>query len=532
MSQLKHKLLAALGVLMATFFICGLAGLYAKNLLSSNLDFITGPAWDAADGAMEGVIGLQQQIIAIKEMDESWSDRAASQKLLREGEQIADEALARMAASGLIEADIIAKLDRHMSDFNVKKQSLLNAYRQGDAPLHLKRDFETATLALIDMVGEMEAVADSKVEGMSDAIAGTKRLATGMIISMLVLGVVVAAMVYAYAVRGIIAPIKKVAELLREIARDDGDLTARLRVETSDETGQVATAFNQFIDKIHAIVIDVRNVAEQLTASATSVSSVSEQSNKSLQKQLAQSDQVTQSINELAGTVQEIARIANAAADSTAHANQISKDGQNIVATTVNTINALASDLQHSGDVIHALDRDTQQIASVLDVIKGIAEQTNLLALNAAIEAARAGEQGRGFAVVADEVRALAGRTQMSTAEIQTMINALQTSAKDAVQTMGRGQSQADSSVQHAASAGQVLKEIRANVETLSQLNIQVATISEQQSGVAEEIKRNANSIYHLGEQSFNDSTTTAHDAKQLKSLAQNMQNLVGQFRV
>lgn len=532
MLKLNQKLLVALGAIASTLIICGLTGLYGKSLLSDSLDYVTGPAWDAADGAMEGVIGIQQQIIAINQLNIPGANQEKYRRLLNEGEATADDALKRMIASDLIPGDMVRELNTRLAEFNKEKAQLLTAYRNGSDDLKKTAAFNFNVQELLKFIGDLEEIADSQVEGQTAAIESAKHQASTWIIVMMVIGTLASMGAYIFARQTIVAPIRKTADLLKDIADGDGDLTVKLAVATKDEIGDVALAFNRFLENLRSVISQVQSAADQVSHSADSLAASSTQSRTGQEQQQSEIDQVATAMNQMTVTVQEIASHAADASRSTETANQASIDGQRIVNEAIVLINTLASEIQNAGEVIKGLERDSQQIGGVLEVIRGIAEQTNLLALNAAIEAARAGEQGRGFAVVADEVRALAGRTQLSTEEIQSMIGNLQTSALGAVQAMDRGQKQAEDSVDQASKTGAALDEILENINTLNQLIFQVATASEEQTGVAEEINRNICRIRDLGGESVDASQVTTEESHNLSQLAKDMNGLVSRFRV
>ncbi len=230
--------------------------------------------------------------------------------------------------------------------------------------------------------------------------------------------------------------------------------------------------------------------------------------------------------------MQEVARNASSASQAAQEADGEAGNGKQVVSASIDAINALAGEVEKAAEVIDKLETDSENISKVLDVIKGIAEQTNLLALNAAIEAARAGEQGRGFAVVADEVRTLASRTQQSTEEIHEIIERLQADAESAVQVMNTGRGQAQSSVEQAAHAGESLERIAKAVTTISDMNAQIASAAEEQTAVAEEINRNIVGITQAGQESAQGAQQTATSSEELAKLAARLQGLVSQFRV
>jgi methyl-accepting chemotaxis protein len=237
-------------------------------------------------------------------------------------------------------------------------------------------------------------------------------------------------------------------------------------------------------------------------------------------------------MNQMTATVQEVASHAARAAESARQADEEAQDGKRIMQQTLNAMDTLANEVENAAGVIHSLEKESEEIGSVLDVIRGIAEQTNLLALNAAIEAARAGEQGRGFAVVADEVRTLASRTQASTQEIQNMIERLQAGANNAVKAMEAGQTQARKGVEQASLAGASLETITQSVTTISDMNMQIASAAEEQSSVADEINRNIATISQSADNTAHGSQQTAIAGDELARLAAELRELVGHFKV
>ena len=531
--KLNLKLGLSLGLLAFALLLCGAIGLYSKNLLSDNLDFVIGVAWDTADGAMEGVIGLQEQIIAIQAMSLEGADQASLLQRVADGEALADESLNRMMSAGLLASNLTDKLSERRRAFEQAKKQALTAQTQSDADEKaIAARFSIATNELLEFIGELEEVADSKVENQASSIADAKTLTSTLIASVMTLGLLIALASFLFLQRTVLRPIKQTAELMAEIAEGDGDLTVRLRVNTHDEISDVATAFNTFVGKLQGLIAQLQGSASNFSVSAEKLSSSSEKTRAGTARQQMETDQVATAMNEMAATIQEVARHATDASAATTKAQGYSEDGKRVVAQTIDSINFLAKEVEAAGDVINTLESGSQEIGSVLDVIKGIAEQTNLLALNAAIEAARAGEQGRGFAVVADEVRALAGRTQQSTEEIQSMIDKLQASARDAVQVMAKGSEQASESVDQAGRAGSALDQITSAVSTINDLNLQIATASEEQSSVAEEINRNINAIKQVANESGSAAQLTAEESQGLEGLANQLKSVAAQFRV
>ena len=331
--------------------------------------------------------------------------------------------------------------------------------------------------------------------------------------------------------RKIINPINSIQSSLENLNSGDGDLKRRLPSGGKDEFGAIVVEFNRFIENFQNLINKIDKSIDPVVEVANLVSANGEKTREGAQQQANETDQVATAVTEMSAAVVEVASNAAITMDATTEAQDKANDGQAVVTETVKSINELATEMNSASEVIKKLEGYSVEIGSVLDVIKGIAEQTNLLALNAAIEAARAGEQGRGFAVVADEVRTLAGRTQNSTDEIQRMIDQLQGAAVDAVAVMERGHDKVLVSVDNASKAGEALDGITEAVSTIAAMTAQIAASAEEQSQVSEEINQNVVRISQVAEQTVIRASDTSEKSLQLGLLANELDALVSQYR-
>jgi methyl-accepting chemotaxis protein len=312
----------------------------------------------------------------------------------------------------------------------------------------------------------------------------------------------------------------------------DGDLRVRLEVMSSDELGKLSHAFNRFLDKLQPLIKEVGQVTAEVESSAKSLAGMAANNDRLINSEHAAIDQVSTAATQMSSAVHEVARNAQNAADAARSAEAQSREGANMVNSTINSIRQLAQEVESASVTIQTLEQEASNIGAVLAVIRGIAEQTNLLALNAAIEAARAGEQGRGFAVVADEVRALAARTQESTKDIQEMIERLQIGVQNAVKATQSGSSKARERLEKAAGVDQVLTDTSDSVQRINDMTMQIATACGQQSSVTEEIACNTSDIRDLSNEAAKTSEQSAQASQRLSELSHDLSKLIGRFRV
>ncbi len=425
-----------------------------------------------------------------------------------------------------IPADTRARIREGMATYQTAFMQLFEAYKQRGLS-----SSEGLRGQMRETVHQTEGLLAELAEGArveaSEAIAAQNRFAN--IISLLISIVLV--LVVVQIGRSILRPLEGLGKVMAQV-RTDTDLTLRCDLNNKDELGAMADHFNQMQEKFQQMLRGVAGSAGQLSAASETLAAVTEQTNTSISLQRAETDQVAAAIHEMSATVQEVAHSASLAADAAHQADTEAHEGQSVVQKTSEEISHIANTVDAATQAIRQLDADSVNIGTVLDVIRGIAEQTNLLALNAAIEAARAGEQGRGFAVVADEVRTLASRTQQSTQDIQEMIERLQSGAKQAVTAMETGHEQAQGGVEQASRAGQSLLAITQAVTSINDMNQQILSAAEEQSAVAAEINQNVANITEIADQTSESAGITLRSSEELAQLASALQENLSQFKI
>ncbi|GKR42131.1 methyl-accepting chemotaxis protein [Aeromonas caviae] len=332
--------------------------------------------------------------------------------------------------------------------------------------------------------------------------------------------------------RSITGPIRQMVSLVDDIADGDGDLTKRLETRSRDELGALARGINRFIDKLQALLGDVQKTASEVHRHAGDTDRIAGQTDSNLQHHQAEMEQMLTAVQEMSYVSQEVATHANNTADSAKQAQGAADEGKVRFQRVIHSMHKVAAEAGKGAEVVEGLAHDSEQITSILTVIQGIADQTNLLALNAAIEAARAGEQGRGFAVVADEVRKLAGNTQQAVQNTQELIDKIRHSSTNAVNAIQQSQQLTHQAVGEADQAEAALGSIFQAIATINDMTYQIASAAEEQSSVSETVSGNLSKTSALANDIARDATSTANASQALRQAAERLQQLLGQFRL
>ena len=488
------------------------------------------------DGTFQGIVGADLSVNFIQDML-----TAADQKLYNGAGE-----LALISSNGRLVAYTkdASKLGEKASDLlDGNEMSNLAQLKVGEVRYDIDEEHGHIELFLPFNIGQTDArwtlmlqlplsavMADLRTL-QSDLEAQRKTDIFGMAIAGLVIAGIGLLVIWLVG-HGIARPLKQMVAMLNDIAQGEGDLTRRLSSDRADELGAIASGFNTFLIKLQAMITQVVSSVQKVSDSSEHTADIAIRTNQGVHKQMVEIDQVATAVHEMTATAQDVARNATQAAQAASHADQAASQGMRIVRDTSTSIGALAEEIGKAVGVVQTLAKDSENINAILIAIRGIAEQTNLLALNAAIEAARAGEQGRGFAVVADEVRNLAQKTQKATEEIQTMIQQLQQGTREVVRVMEDSQNRTDESVQHAAKAAQALETITQAVSVINDMNTQIASAAEEQSAVAEDINRNVINIGQVANEVAGGADESSAASADLTKLAEQQRRLINQFKV
>nr|WP_172687602.1 methyl-accepting chemotaxis protein [Pseudomonas syringae]ARO44872.1 Methyl-accepting chemotaxis protein I (serine chemoreceptor protein) [Pseudomonas syringae pv. actinidiae] len=539
--KLKPKLLTAFGlcafitVVVAALGQSGIAELYKQ------IQGITGNSLISikkTDTVKANLVGTNRDLYKAIVLTTSNAEQAEIDAVLQSYRDNQAEAMGSFKAyrATPLEADERAAGDDFERDWPTYIAAVdagLAALKNGDAGSAKRIANDVVTPAYKKLISEVKIIIDSnsrQADEVSQSAANTNSYVTWVLIigclvavaCAIALGMVVTAM--------ITRPIYRSVEGAGRVAR--GDLTHPIEVRGMDETGQLLKSLADMQNDLKSTVHQIADASNQLASAAEELTAVTEDSTRGLVTQNDEIQQAATAVNEMTAAVEEVARNAVSTSQISSQTAEDALKGQKQVQQAVTAINTVTVEINDSTQLVEALAGQIHDITKVLEVIRGIAEQTNLLALNAAIEAARAGEQGRGFAVVADEVRALAHRTQTSTGEIEAMISQVRSGADEAVHAMGKSRTLVQSTQTLATEAGLALERISEGVSQINERNMVIASAAEEQAQVAREVDRNLVNIQDLSTQSAAGANQTSASSQELSRLAMSFNSLVGRFKL
>ncbi len=380
-------------------------------------------------------------------------------------------------------------------------------------------------------LGDVRGVLEVTVP-IAEIVGSGRQLANTIVFGLVAASIFILALLYWMFTQNINSSLRSIANALEEIAAGGGDLSKTLTYKSNDEIGQITTSFNKFIASLRKIVSNISKQSRDISTSTHLLNDAIQTTTRQIVTQHSETDQTAASIEQMSVTVKQVAGNADSGRAHAEKAETLATEGIHVMLENQRSIEAMSKEIDQASAVISRLDKDSENIGSVISVIRGIADQTNLLALNAAIEAARAGEQGRGFAVVADEVRTLASRTQASTQEIQGMIERIQNGTREAVAAMLSGQSQTEGSVMRAQAAGNVLQQIKEALKEIKDINRLTSNAAVEQQHATDQINRSIHSISLISEANADSAKTMSESVQELSSIARTLSESVDQFKM
>jgi methyl-accepting chemotaxis protein len=535
---IRAKLMFAMGALAVVAATVGILGIYKLSESNTRLDYLVNTVNKrvlyTTNAEIDLLVFYRYQKNHILENDQAamqkWEDeqRKEEDKLstdLNEWEKVASEEGKKK----------LAEFKRDFAEFKRVNEQILSLSRghKSDQARALsngegKHAFDAASKSVKDAEELAQKAMDDEVKTTDAVYTQTRNVMLGVSIIGILSCLGLAMMIVNKVVKGLAL----IVERIKDVAQGEGDLTKRIEVQNDDELGELSRWFNTFMDKLQDIISQVAQSTEHIASATEEISSSATQSSQGAETQKDQTNQVATAMQEMSSTVLQVSENSNKAAESAKRSGEMAREGGHIVSETVKVIENLATSTRDTAVKIGELGKSSDQIGQIVGVIDDIADQTNLLALNAAIEAARAGEQGRGFAVVADEVRKLAERTTQATKEIAQMIKTIQEETRRAVDAMEAGTKAVESGVDSATKAGDSLEEIIHSSEQVGEMIMHIATAATEQSSATEQVNSNMDQIAKLVQESAVGAQQAAKACADLSNLALDLQGLVGRFKL
>ncbi len=537
---LRVKVALPFAITAVALIVIGLFAVSTVRNLVSDTDNIAETYLPSVSEILNGDRDLYQAMVAQMAFVDAQFNNEEGENYLASFDENSGQALerfnlavARLEGTGV--SDVARGFDTAYERWLSSAQRVLQLAETGD-PEQARSLAASETNELFDNLrnyfDEVGAHADAQAQIRAGEASSEGQSSSVTILLITVVAILISIGLFAVFLKMIIASIGALRDQLDNIAQGEGDLTQRIPVEMDDDLGKLAKSFNLVLENLQSMIGSIQQLTRELGTGASDLARAAKDNSDGVTRQTDSISMVATAINEMQSAIEEVAGNASRAAEITREAEEKGKNGARIIRSSSEQVHRLAAQISKAVEVIRKLSDDSDNITSVLDVIRGIAEQTNLLALNAAIEAARAGEQGRGFAVVADEVRTLAQRTGQSTEDIQTMITTLQTGVADIVSVMETGSKEASETEKLATDAESELKAILEAMANIADVNTSVASATEEQTQVVDEINRSITEINDLATESANRSRDIDGISESLEGYARELESQTGRFRV
>jgi methyl-accepting chemotaxis protein len=534
---IKMRLISGFGILTALTLIISLVSIFSLYYIKNDVDSMVNDRWPESVAANNVVDGIN--VVA----------RALRNAIIANNNDLMQKELERVEKARSEVTEELEKLNKH-AETEKQKEMLKKITDSRAAYIEVLKNIislikegkkNEAGSALMSKLRPLQEEYFTNVEDYivyqgklveeagKEAFSGINKSIT-ITIALFCIVALLAGSVTIWILRSITVPLNKAVEVANKVA--EGDLSVNIETQSTNEIGKLSLAVKHMVDKLKDLIANIKSTSDNLASASQELSASAEQMSRGLTEQSGRSSQIATAANEMSQTIVDVAKNSSNIASSATETLKIADDGKEIVGKSVDEVKAIAETVSESAKLISSLGERSKQIGEIVNVIKDIADQTNLLALNAAIEAARAGEQGRGFAVVADEVRKLAERTAKATAEIGEMIGAIQVEMDQAVNSMEEGTKRVETGVQFSAQAGEALRKIVKSVGELQSMVQQIATATEEMSTASEQISTDIETIANVSKETTVSSEQVSEASSDLARLAGNLQGLVAKYKV
>jgi len=534
---IKMRLISGFGILTVLTLIISLVSIFSLYYIKNDVDSMVNDRWPESVAANNVVDGINIVAMALRNAILA-NNNDLVQKELEKIEKVRSEVTEELEklnkhAETEKQKEMLKKITDSRAAYTEVQKNIISLIKEGkknEAGSALMSKLRPLQEEYVTNVEDYIVYQGKLVEEAGKGAFSDINKSITITIALFCIVALFAGSVAIWILRSITVPLNKAVEVANKVA--EGDLSVNIETQSTNEIGQLSLAVKHMVDKLKDLIANIKSTSDNLASASQELSASAEQMSRGLTEQSGRSSQIATAANEMSQTIVDVAKNSSNIASSATETLKIADDGKEIVGKSVDEVKAIAETVSESAKLISSLGERSKQIGEIVNVIKDIADQTNLLALNAAIEAARAGEQGRGFAVVADEVRKLAERTAKATAEIGEMIGAIQVEMDQAVNSMEEGTKRVETGVQFSAQAGEALRKIVKSVGELQSMVQQIATATEEMSTASEQISTDIETIANVSKETTVSSEQVSEASSDLARLAGNLQGLVAKYKV